>query len=45
MHDFFLAVLGLAAMELTFFIAVHMLLWFAFVAKTLLVTYQSFGYF
>ena len=31
-------------MELAFFIAAHMVLWFGFVTKTVLVTYQSFSY-
>lgn len=37
-------VLGLAGMELAFFIAAHMVPRFGFVTKTVLVTYQSFSY-
>jgi len=39
------AVLGLADMELTFFIAVCVVLYFRFVAITVLVTHQSFDWY
>ena len=37
--DLIVPVLGLAGMELTFFIAAHMVLHFRFVTKTMLITH------
>lgn len=38
-----MAVLGLTGMDLIFFIALHMMLWFRLVSKTVLVMYQCFS--
>lgn len=40
----FLTVLGLAGMEVTFFIAAHTVLCFGFVATTVLITHQCFSF-